>query len=60
MASGGAARLGITSVGKSNKQHNRQLAIDVSRTRGGAAEKVADTEVAKQSIRQGIKISRAH
>ena len=59
-ASGGAAGSGTTllrttSGGKPDKDYNRQLVIDVSRMEEGAAEKVATTEVAKQTITQGIR-----
>jgi hypothetical protein len=58
-ASGGVAGSGTTlsrttRAGKPNKEHNRQLVIDVSRVGEGAAEKVADTEVAKRTIQQGM------
>ena len=43
-----------TSAGNQNKGNNRQLVIDASRVGEGAAEKVADTEVAKQTIQQGM------
>ena len=54
-ASGGTEGLGTTlsrttSAGNQNKENNRQLVIDVSRGGEGAAEKVADTEAAKQTI----------
>jgi hypothetical protein len=37
-----------------DKDSSRQLAIDVSRVREGIAERIANTEVAKQAIQQGI------
>jgi hypothetical protein len=58
-ASGDAAGSGTTlsratSTRKPNKEPNRQLVIDVSRAGEEVAEKVANTEVAKQTIMQGI------
>ena len=57
-ASGGAARSGTTlsqatRARRPNKEPNRQLVIDVSQAGEEVAEKMANTEVAKQTI-QGI------
>jgi hypothetical protein len=58
-ASGGVAGSGTTlsrttSTGNQNKEDNRQLVIDVSRVGEGMAEKVANTEAARQAIQQGM------
>lgn len=44
----------LTSAGNTDKEHSRQLVIDISRVGEAAAEKVADTEAAKQAIQQGM------
>lgn len=42
------------SAGDPHKEPNGQLVIDISRAGQGATEKVANTEVAKQTIMQGM------
>lgn len=44
-----------TTSARNSKDPNRQLVIDISRADEEAVEKVATTEVAKQTIAQGIK-----
>jgi hypothetical protein len=43
-----------TSAGATDKEQNRQLVINVSRVGEGTAERVANTEAAKQAIQQGM------
>jgi hypothetical protein len=43
-----------TSSGPIDKEDKRQLVIDVSRVREAAAEKVANTDAAKQAIQQSM------
>lgn len=58
-ASGGVAGSGTTlsriiSAGDPHKEPNGQLVINISQAGQGVTEKVANTEVAKQTIIQGI------
>ena len=46
--------LQATGTCAADKDSSRQLVIDVSRVREGIAERIANTEVAKQAIQQGI------
>ncbi|KAH0555915.1 hypothetical protein GP486_006140 [Trichoglossum hirsutum] len=47
-----------TGTGAADKDSSRQLVIDVSQVREGIAERIANTEVAKQAIQQGISCTR--
>ena len=49
----GTASLRTASTGRVDKEDNRQLVIDVSRVGEAVADKVANTEAAKQAIQQG-------